>query len=333
MIKFITKNINYFIGVIIIALTVAIIFINVNQLKDYSRNILYMDTSIYVKVYSKSKSKAIKALDDVEQIYREYHELSDKYNAYKNINNLYTLNHSEELKVDQRLYDLIKYGINWYEKSNHLLNINIGKITEVWKKYRDKGTGLPTNDELNHDVNIDNIILLDDNIIKNNGFNIDLGALSKGYATQKASEHLKNLKISKFLINAGGTVSVGEHYNNGKYSIGIQSPDEIQELIDVIYSNNICVVTSGSYGRYYEYEGKRYHHIIDPNTMYPPNNMTGVTVITKDCAEGDALSTTLFLMTVEEGKEYIKKYDVEALWYTNDNKIIKSEGFSKYEQE
>ncbi len=67
--------------------------------------------------------------------------------------------------------------------------------------------------------------------------------------------------------------------------------------------------------------------------MYPPNNMTGVTVITKDCAEGDALSTTLFLMTVEEGKEYIKKYDVEALWYTNDNKIIKSEGFSKYEQE
>ena len=70
-----------------------------------------------------------------------------------------------------------------------------------------------------------------------------------------------------------------------------------------------------------------YHHIIDPNTLYPANNMKSVTVIGEDSGLCDILSTTLFLMNIDEGKEFIKDYDVKVIWFTNDNQIIKSDNY------
>jgi len=144
--------------------------------------------------------------------------------------------------------------------------------------------------------------------------------------------YLKEQGFNKFLIYAGGNVLVGDHYKNDVYKIGIENPTKSGDIYKIVKSNNMAVVTSGGYERFYEYEGNIYHHIIDPNTLMPPNYMKSVTVITNDSALGDALSTTLFLMSIEEGKEYIKQFNnVEAIWYTNDNTIIKSDGFDKYE--
>ena len=98
----------------------------------------------------------------------------------------------------------------------------------------------------------------------------------------------------------------------------------------VVKDENISVVTSGGYERFYLYEGVLYHHIIDPKTKYPANYMKSVTVIANDSTLCDLLSTTLFLMSVEDGIEFIKEYEVDVIWYTNNNEIIKSEGF-KYE--
>ena len=98
-----------------------------------------------------------------------------------------------------------------------------------------------------------------------------------------------------------------------------------------IKGNNISVTTSGSYERYYEYEGKN-HHIIDPNTLFPSDYASSVTVITDDAAVGEILSTTLFLMPTSEGLEYISKFNnVEAIWYEKDGNIVMSHGMNKYE--
>ena len=173
--------------------------------------------------------------------------------------------------------------------------------------------------------------MLEDNKILNNHPNLDLGAISKGYTTEVVGKYLESIGIDEYLINAGGNVKVGSNYKKKNYSIGIQSPIKGEDLMSVIKGNNISVVTSGGYERNYEYNGITYHHIIDPDTLYPSNNMKSVTVVTKDSALGDILSTTLFLSSVEEGQEIIKNYDCEAIWYTNDNKIIRSENFNKYE--
>lgn len=307
-----------------------------NILQEYSKNMFYMDTYINVRIYSNDSKKANNALNEIDKLYLDYHKLVDRYNKYDDLENIYTINNNtsnkEYLDIDKRLYDLIEYGINAYEKTNGLININMGDVIDIWKLYRDKGTGIPSNYEFNN-INIDiNKIVLRDGKILNNNPNIDLGSIAKGYVSYEVSKYLESIGFDKYLINAGGNVIVGNHYNNSEYKIGIEDPTNSNDIYEIIKGNNICITTSGDYQRYYEFDGVKYHHIIDPNTLYPSNYMKSVTVITKDGALGDMLSTALFLMSVEDGKEFIKNYEVEAIWYTLDSKVIKSEGFDKYEQ-
>ena len=306
--------------------------------KEYSTNLFYMDTYILVKIYSGDSQKANKALADVEEIYKKYHMLTDRYNEYPNINNIYYINNNDsqdsEINIEKELYELIKYGIDFYDESNGLLNINMGNVIDIWKQYRENGNGVPTFDELNNSgsININDIILLENNKVVNNHPNIDLGAISKGYTTEIVGNYLESIGIDKYLINAGGNVKVGNHYDNKKYKIGVENPNDTSQIYTTIVGNNISVVTSGSYQRFYEYNGKRYNHIINPETLYPGEYVKSVTIICPNSALADSLSTTLFLMDINEGLEYIKNYSsCGAIWYTNDDQIVKSEGISNYE--
>ena len=318
----------YLIYIIILITFIIGIFIYKNQNKEYSKNLFYMDTYINIKINSNNKEKADKAFKKAEDLFKTYHNLTDRYNSESN---LYKLNHTNgSVVVDSRLYDLIYYAYSWFEKTNGLFNINMGNLIDVWKKYRDNNAGIPTKEELNVDINISNIEFLNNNTIKNNGANIDLGGVTKGYVTKLIGEEFEKIGINDYIINAGGNVLVGNRKN--KYKIGIESPLKDGSIYQIVKENNIAVVTSGSYERFYEYEGKLYHHIIDPNTLYPSEYMKSVTIVSNDSALADILSTTLFLMPIEEGIDYIKKFDnVEAIWYSNDDEIIKSEGFKKYE--
>ena len=295
-----------------------------DKLKEYKKDMYYMDTFINVKIYSTDEERAKRALDEVENIYKDYHDLTNRYD--KN-SELYKINNSksddEELSIDPRLYKIIKYGLDWYDKSDGLLNINIGGVTDIWKKYRDEGKGVPSDKELKSvDIDIKKIKLLDDNKIKNNHPNIDLGSISKGYATEEAAKMLELLGIKAYIINAGGNVRTGSYYNKtGKYVIGIASPfKDNNNLLATVKVSNKAVVTSGSYQRYYEYKGKTYGHIIDPKTRKPGDKMVGVTVISSDSAKADALSTILFLMDIDEGQKLVNAdKDLEAIWAFYDN--------------
>ena len=316
---------------VFILMIVFILFMLFNRReKEYTKKFFYMDTYIYVKIYTNKDGNKI--LNDVENIYKKYHELSDRYNSYDNINNIYYIKNNKEktkyIKIDKKLYDLIKYGL---EYDSDLIDIGMGNVIDIWKNYRDNGTGLPSIEELKIAKANEKEIILKDGKILNNHPNIDLGCISKGYTTKVVGKYLEKKGITKYLINAGGNVLVGENINNKDYTIGIENPNQKDDIFTVLKGQNISVVTSGGYERFYEYEGKRYSHIIDPTSLYSPNYMKSVTVINKDSALSDILSTRLFLMSIEEGKDYIDKLDnTEAIWYTNDNKIIYSKGAKKY---
>ena len=253
-----------------------------------------MDTYINVKFYSDNKENADEIMDGIDNIYREYHELTDRYNSYDGINNVYYINNNDfsdsYTVLDSRLYDMISYAYN-FSKKNSLFDINMGGVIDVWKKYRDKGSGVPSIDELRKANKRHDIVLLGENKIKNNHPNIDLGGVSKGYTTQVVSDYLKDNGINYFLINAGGNVSCGDAYGKAYYNIGIQNPDG-NGIVSVLKGTNISVVTSGGYERNYEYNGKVYHHIINPNTLFPGETMKSVTVISTDSGISDMLSTT-----------------------------------------
>lgn len=309
-----------------------VVFLWFNQKREYSKNIYYMDTYIYVKIYAKNVNVAKEALTEVENMYQKYHQLTDRYNHYDGIINVYDIYNNnlnmETLTLDSRLYEIFEYAEDGNEKY-FKFNIEIGNVIDVWKKYRENKNGIPTLKELQ--TTTTDLVLLGNNQISNNHPNLDLGGIAKGYATEKVGEYLESIGIYEYLINAGGNVKVGQSYNNKNYKIGIQSPNSQEQILTVVNGENISVVSSGGYERNYEYDGNIYHHIIDPETLYPANFMKGVTVVTKDSVLGDYLSTSLFLMSVDEGKEFIKNYDAEAIWYTNDNQIIRSEKFNQYE--
>lgn len=321
---------------LVVLLSVMTISKQSNKKLKYSKRIFYMDTYIYIQIDNQKEDTANKALEEAEKIFKHYHQLSDRYNSYNNINNLYYIKNNtsdeEYIQIDKDLYDLISYGIFWYDKSNGLLDISLGNITDIWKKYIQSGNGVPSNDELNK-ANIYNIkdIILKDNSIYNNHVNIDLGAISKGYTTEKVGQYFESVGINSYLINAGGNVKVGTK-NNANYKIGIQDPDGSKtDVYKVVEGNNISVITSGNYERYYKYNNKIYGHIINPKTLFPSSNIKSITVITNDSALGDAMSTILYLMDIDEAKLYLKDYDVEATWYVNKDKQYYTDGFDKYE--
>lgn len=330
-------------GIILIIIAAVILFFAFYEKKEvtaYSKGIFYMNTYINVKIYSDDSDKARKALDEVDNIYNKYHMLTDRYNAYENVKNIYYINNELEkdkkVKIEKELYDVIKYSIEAYDKTNGYFNIALGNAIDVWKRYRDQGYGVPAYTELSNvgSLSIRDITLYDNyNISKSSGVKLDLGGISKGYATEVAGEYLESIGLDKYLINAGGNVKAGNHYKNSTYKIGIEEPKkDSNEIYKIVKGNNISVITSGSYERFYEYNGEIYHHIIDPNTLYPTNYFYSVTIITKDSKLGDVLSTSIFLMKLEDGQKYINSLkDVEAIWYGRDGRVYYSEGFKKYE--
>ena len=285
--------------------------------QEYSKNLFYMDTIINVKLYNISENKANETFEEIENIYKEYEQLT---NFYDENSELSKLNKDVNYEISDELFELIKFGYEWDIKTNGLLNINIGNLTKVWHDFRENPVSLPDVS----DIKIEHL-KLENNKILNDKVSIDLGAITKGYVTEKVGKYLEDNGINYYLINAGGNVKVGKS-NKGYYNIGIASPIS-DETFEIVKDENISVVTSGGYERFYEYDGVSYHHIINPNTKYPADYMKSVTVIGKDSGLCDILSTTLFLMDIDDGKEFIKDYDVKVIWFTNDDEIIKSDNY------
>lgn len=307
---------------LILSLILALTGCNKNQY--YSKNLFYMDTVINIKIYDNDKNKVEQAFAEIEKIYSKYENI---VNFYDQNSELYKINNNsnESMELSSELAQLVSLGLEWYDKSNGLLNINIGSVTKVWHDFRNGLISFPNIELLDIiDIDINNIKLVDNKISGN--FEIDLGSFTKGLVTEKAGNYLESIGLNYYIINAGGNVKVGKSYK-GYYSIGIKSPNDNTNFY-IVKGEDISVVTSGGYERFYEYDGVLYHHIIDPKTKYPANNMKSVTVIGNDSTLCDLLSTTLFLMSIDEGKEFIKDYDVDVIWFSLDDQIIKSDGFS-----
>ncbi len=162
-----------------------------------------------------------------------------------------------------------------------------------------------------------------------------MGAVAKGFATEQIADKMREKGHTSLIISAGGNVKALDKPQDGvrdRWGIGIQNPDESiftdTESLDTVFGNNISVVTSGDYQRYYVADGKKYHHLIDASTLMPGTQFKAVTVVMEDSGLADFMSTTLFLSTLEEGKEMLKLIEnAHAIWVTHDNEIIISEGF------
>lgn len=324
-----------FIGICII-LSI-ILLLNKNNI--YEKQLFYMDTYIDIKIYTKKKEEEMQEiLEGIEYLYSYYHQLTDRYQSYDGVKNVYYLNevleNNEKVEIDSLLLNMISYGKEFYEKTDGYFNIALGNVTDVWKKYRDSGEGVSSYQELvnSGSINIEDIIIEENTYLKKNSVKLDLGGYAKGYVTELAGQFLEENDISKYIINAGGNVKVGSSYDKDLYQIGLEDPKNIGDIYLIVNIENKSIVTSGDYQRYYEYEGEKYSHIINPKTLYPESDVHSVTVITDDSTYADIMSTYLYLLPLEQREKVLEEnQEIEAIWYNKDDTKGQSKGFGQYE--
>ncbi len=159
------------------------------------------------------------------------------------------------------------------------------------------------------------------------GMRIDLGGIAKGYGVERAMQILVDAGVEVALVNAGGDLKVRGKKAGRTWRIGIRDPREPERMCAVIPVANTSVVTSGDYERFFEIDGVRYHHILDPRTGRPSQGVTSVTVIARSAELADALATGVFVMGAEEGLALIEKIqEAEAVVVDDDLRVHLSSG-------
>ena len=272
----------------------------------------------------------------------EYHQLFDIYNAYDGINNLKTVNDNagiQPVRVDSRIIALLKDCKTYYEATGGKVNPAMGSVLKLWHEARNDGINDPQNAYLPDGEKLKeaaahtdlNCVVLNEAestvYITDPGLQLDVGAVAKGWSVQRVSETAP----AGLLISVGGNVSAtGPKDDAGTpWVVGVQNPDGGESFLHTLYLTKGSVVTSGDYQRAYRVDGKLYHHIIDPQTLYPSEYWRSVTVVSSDSGLADALSTALFLLPLEEGQKLLEPLGAQAMWVDREGNLFYSPGFEK----
>lgn len=321
----------------IIALTAAISLLISGCSKPLSKKDLtytdtLFDTVISVQILDPVDKKVLKGC---EKLCKEYDAKFSKSNEESEISRINNAK-GKFVEVSDDTITLLKKGLYYCELSHGIFDITIGSVSDLWD-FHAEDPKVPSRKKIRSakgHVNYRGILIQDNRVkLTDPKARLDIGAIAKGYIADRLKEYLKKNNVKHAIINLGGNVlTIGTKTDGSKYNIGIQRPfDESGQPITSIKVADKSVVTTGTYQRYFEKNGKIYHHILDTATGYPcENDLSSVTIITDSSLTADALSTVSFLLGYEEGIKLINLLDnVDAVFITNDGEIHYSENFLK----
>jgi len=308
------------------------------------------DTAITLIGFAENQEAFDEAAELTEELFNEYHRQFNQYYPYEGLNNVYYLNRNaakSPVTVPRELFSLLLWCKQVQPLTRGRVNIAMGSVLSLWHEERENAETDPDSAKLpdmaalreavKH-ANMDDVILDESKqtvFYQDEKLSLDLGAVAKGYAAELVAQVLLKGSMPHFIINAGGNVRAGHPPLDGRSDWGVAVQDPFAEftlsadtgVLDVFYVHDQSVVTSGDYQRFYTVDGKRYHHLISPDTLMPSENMRSVTIITRDSGFADLLSTVVFLMPFEEGLEYVLSLDgVEAMWVLNDRSVYMTPG-------
>jgi len=309
--------------------------------KQYTASFLdVFDTVTSITGKAENEEVFRSKIQSIHDALGEYHQLFDIYNAYDGINNLKTVNDNAGIapvKVDSRIIALLKDCKTYYELTDGMVNPAMGSVLQLWHVARNDGINDPANaylpkedklQEASQHMNFEAVIIdeaASTVYISDSNVRLDVGAVAKGWSVQRVAEGAP----SGLLISVGGNVcATGPKDKSGTpWVVGIQNPNGGDNYLHTIYLTKGSLVTSGDYQRAYVVDGELYHHIIDPNTLYPSTLWRSVTILCDDSGLADALSTALFLLPQEEGQELLDKTGAFAMWVDRNGEIFYSPGF------
>lgn len=336
------KKIWISVSLIVILGVIVAVFVNKSMQNTkalpITRTDIALDTVVTITVYGVDENELQKdAAAIVDTAFDMIKSYEKKFSAYEELSEIYTLNHAEgaEVEISEDTYELLEKGLRYSELSEGRFDITCGALNELWHMSDNNGF-IPKQDEI--DKALKTIDYRKVNIEKNGykyyaslndaDIRIDLGAIAKGYIGDKVKEYMIFQGVNSAIINLGGNVVLIGGKNTGNsflsdknsvenFNIGIPKPFKIDEIEYTVSEKDKTVVTSGNYQRYFEKDGKIYHHIMDLQTGYPAESgVSSVTIVCDTSVDADALSTICFLLGKEDGEDFLQKniQDAKAYW-------------------
>ena len=312
------------------------------------------DTVTTVIGYAASQEEWDSQMEALHSDLVEYHQLYDIYHTYSGVTNLRDVNDragQEPVEVDGRIMGLLTEAKEMCETTGGKMNVAFGTVLKIWHNYREAAlddpaqAAVPSMEELEaaaQHCDINDLILDEEAstvFFADPELQLDVGSVGKGYAVEMVARAAEERGLKSALISVGGNLrSIGHKPDYTRWTGGIQNPwtttadivpTESGGYVAVVEVEDMSLVTSGNYQRYYEVDGVRYHHLIDPDTLMPANYYSAVSVLAPDSGLADCLSTGLFCMPLEQGQALVESLDgVEAMWMMNDeNDVVYSSGF------
>lgn len=297
--------------------------------KDYSEQKLFFDTIITINIYN-TNDKAV--MEDCLALCDNYENMLSKTVEGSDI---WNVNHAngEWIEVSQDTAELLQESVRYSELTDGMFDVTIAPLTQVWH-VNDNDGEIPSQNEIEEAKSHVNYQLLeiDGNRVRlqDTKAQIDLGGIAKGFIADKLEELMLSHGIKSAMIDLGGNIKViGSKKNGNAWNVGIQKPfADRNTVIGSVKVKDKTVVSSGIYERYFEYDGKIYHHIIDKTTGAPSeSDLEAVTIIGDSSTMADALSTSCVLLGSEKGMELIENIDgIEAVFIKRDGSVIESKG-------
>ncbi len=280
--------------------------------------------------------------EQAQQIYTQlqyYHQLFDIYNAYPGLNNLKTVNDNAgvaPVRVDGEIIALLQDCKSYYELTQGQMHVAMGSVLQLWHQSRQAALAdpehgaLPKEDALKEamqHMDMQSLVLDEANstvYLADSQMSLDVGAVAKGWAAQQVAQSLPE----GLLISIGGSVYAtgAKDQKDTPWVIGIEDPDG-GEYLHKLSLREGSVATSGDYQRYFTVDGVNYHHIIDPDTGMPSTYWRSVSVVCQDSALADVLSTALFVLPLQQGKELARQAQAEVMWLDHQGQRNYTDGF------
>lgn len=307
-------------------------FADKKEAKQAEKELFAMDTYMTLKAYGE------KAEEAVEKGEEEIRRLDNLLSTEKADSEISQLNEKGTGILSPDADQLIKKSLELYQDTGKMFDISMYPVAEAWgfgkKDYR-----VPSQEELDRLLPLVDAGKLSYSKEKKEltfgqaGMKIDLGGIAKGYTSSKIMDIYRKEGVTGGMVNLGGNVqTMGKKPDGEPWKIAIQSPEKDGRYLGVLLIQEKAVITSGGYERYFEQDGVKYHHIIDPATGKPANSgLASVTIVSSDGTRADGLSTSLFIMGKEKAEAYWREHrdEFDVILLTDDGKLYVSEGIAK----
>ncbi|MTI95604.1 MAG: FAD:protein FMN transferase [Firmicutes bacterium] len=295
------------------------------DLKEYTETYIdIMDTLVDVRIVTTMESAEAESV--LTAVKAEMQRLEAILSAHLPDSDVAKISASSEpVSVSPHTLNVVNTALQYADLTNGTFDITLAPVLDLYdfgeKRFPDEAQladNLPLVDYTRVEVDTDR-----QTIALPKSMRLDLGGIAKGYIVDRAVDFLLANGVEYATVNAGGDIRVsGSKPDGTPWRIGIKNPNEIQHLFAVIEVSDSAIVTSGDYERYFEQDGIRFHHIIDPATGLPGNLCKSVTVVAPTAELADLLSTAIFVMGPEEGLALAESLDsVEALIWDADDEI------------